>query len=88
MLIKTTVGIIHHITYSMLREGKWRSFGEQNPDQEQDRACKMMELLTAAEADQLLIVESTVHSASSIHPKPLLSLAPSILHSIMNNVLP
>lgn len=68
MIIRTTVGIIHHIIYSVLREGKWRSSGEQNPDQEQDIACKMMELLTVAEADQLLIVESTAHSASSIHP--------------------
>lgn len=68
MLIRTTIGIIHYITYGVLREGKWRYFGEQNPDQEQDIACKMMELLTVGESDHLLLVESIAHSASSIHP--------------------
>lgn len=67
---------------------KVECFGEQNPDQEQDIACKMMELLTVAEANQLLLVESTEHAASSIHPQPLLSLAPPILYSMMNNALP
>lgn len=42
MLIRTTIGIIHYVTYSVLREGKWRSFGEQNPNQEQGIACKMI----------------------------------------------
>lgn len=49
--------------YRDLKEGTWRSFEEQKPDQEQKIECKVMELWRVAGAHQLLPVK---HPAPSI----------------------
>lgn len=49
--------------YRDLKEGTWRSFEEQKPDQEQKIECKVLELWRVAGAHQLLPVK---HPAPSI----------------------